>query len=283
MRFVSFKVDGQQSWGLLEGETIINLGALPAVENETLGESLRREVVGQAIAHRAEAPTILRSSVELLPPVTDAGKIICVGLNYADHVAEMNRPTPEFPVVFTRFNDSLVGDGEALVAPTNSTQFDYEGELAVVIGAYTRHATPEEAAKSIFGYSVFNDGSIRDYQRHTHQFSPGKNFPKSGSFGPNIVTPDEINDLGTRRIKTKVNDVLVQNSTLDQLIFSVPQLISYCSEWTTLAPGDVIVTGTPGGVGDGRKPQLWLFPGDIVEVEVEGIGRLVNPVIEESH
>jgi 2-keto-4-pentenoate hydratase/2-oxohepta-3-ene-1,7-dioic acid hydratase in catechol pathway len=224
----------------------------------------------------------LLSSVELLAPVTDAEKIICVGLNYADHIAEMNRPTPEFPVVFTRFNDSLVGDGEALVAPMNSTQFDYEGELAVVIGAYTRHATPQEAEKSIFGYSVFNDGSIRDYQRHTHQFAPGKNFPKSGSFGPSIVTPDEITDLGARRITTKINDVLVQNSTLDQLIFSVPQLISYCSEWTTLSPGDVIVTGTPGGVGDGREPQLWLFPGDVVEIEVEGIGRLVNPVIEEN-
>jgi 2-keto-4-pentenoate hydratase/2-oxohepta-3-ene-1,7-dioic acid hydratase in catechol pathway len=282
MRFVSFRTSDYQSWGLLDGEKIVELGALPIINRATLGESLRRDLVSRALSRRAEAPTLLLSSVELLAPVTDAEKIICVGLNYADHIAEMNRPTPEFPVVFTRFNDSLVGDGEALVAPMNSTQFDYEGELAVVIGAYTRHATPQEAEKSIFGYSVFNDGSIRDYQRHTHQFAPGKNFPKSGSFGPSIVTPDEITDLGARRITTKINDVLVQNSTLDQLIFSVPQLISYCSEWTTLAPGDVIVTGTPGGVGDGRKPQLWLFPGDVVEIEVEGIGRLVNPVIEEN-
>jgi 2-keto-4-pentenoate hydratase/2-oxohepta-3-ene-1,7-dioic acid hydratase in catechol pathway len=282
MRFVSFRTSDYQSWGLLDGEKIVELGALPIINRATLGESLRRDLVSRALSRRAEAPTLLLSSVELLAPVTDAEKIICVGLNYADHIAEMNRPTPEFPVVFTRFNDSLVGDGEALVAPMNSTQFDYEGELAVVIGAYTRHATPQEAEKSIFGYSVFNDGSIRDYQRHTHQFAPGKNFPKSGSFGPSIVTPDEITDLGARRITTKINDVLVQNSTLDQLIFSVPQLISYCSEWTTLSPGDVIVTGTPGGVGDGREPQLWLFPGDVVEIEVEGIGRLVNPVIEEN-
>ncbi|MDH6277821.1 2-keto-4-pentenoate hydratase/2-oxohepta-3-ene-1,7-dioic acid hydratase in catechol pathway [Aurantimicrobium minutum] len=281
MKFVSFKQENKKSWGILEGDTIVDLGAIRLVGGASLGESMRRNLVPLALDLRDTAPTVNRASVELLPPVTDAGKIICVGLNYADHIAEMNRPTPEFPVIFTRFNDSLVGDGEALVAPTNSMKFDFEGEMAVVIGSTVRHATREEAQAAVFGYSVFNDGSIRDYQRHTHQFAPGKNFPKSGSFGPAIVTPDEIDDLGSKRITTKVNDVVVQDSTLDQLIFSVEDLIIYCSEWTTLNPGDVIVTGTPGGVGDGRDPQLWLFPGDVVEVEVEGIGRLVNPVIEE--
>ena len=281
MRFISFKQDNRKSWGILEGDNIVDLGAIRLVGWASLGESLRRNLVALALDLRDTAPTVSRSAVELLPPITDAGKIICVGLNYADHIAEMNRPTPEFPVIFTRFNDSLVGDGEALVAPTNSMKFDYEGEMAVIIGSTVRHASREEARDAVFGYSVFNDGSIRDYQRHTHQFAPGKNFPKSGSFGPSIVTPDEIDDLGSKRITTKVNDVLVQDSTLDQLIFSVEDLIMYCSEWTTLNPGDVIVTGTPGGVGDGREPQLWLFPGDVVEVEVEGIGRFVNPVIEE--
>lgn len=281
MKFVSFKQDNRKSWGILEGDNIVDLGAIRLVGWASLGESLRRNLVPLALDLRDTAPSVSRAAVELLPPITDAGKIICVGLNYADHVAEMNRPTPEFPVIFTRFNDSLVGDGEPLVAPRNSMKFDYEGEMAIVIGETVRHVSPEEAEKAIFGYSVFNDGSIRDYQRHTHQFAPGKNFPKTGSFGPVIVTPDEIDDLGSKRITTKVNDLVVQDSTLDQLIFNCADLISYCSEWTTLNPGDVIVTGTPGGVGDGRDPQLWLFPGDVVEVEVEGIGRLVNPVIEE--
>lgn len=281
MKFISFKQDNRKSWGLLEGDEIVDLGAIRLVGGASLGESLRRNLVPLALDLRDTAPRVSRASVELLPPITDAGKIICVGLNYADHVAEMNRPTPEYPVIFTRFNDSLVGDGEALVAPRNSMKFDYEGEMAIVIGETVRHVSPEQAEKAIFGYSVFNDGSIRDYQRHTHQFAPGKNFPKTGSFGPVVVTPDEISDLGSKRITTKVNDVVVQDSTLDQLIFNCADLISYCSEWTTLNPGDVIVTGTPGGVGDGRDPQLWLFPGDVVEVEVEGIGRLVNPVIEE--
>lgn len=281
MKFISFKQDNRKSWGILEGEEIIDLGAIRLVGWASLGESLRRNLVPLALDLKDTAPKVSRASVELLPAIPDAGKIICVGLNYADHVAEMNRPTPEYPVIFTRFNDSLVGDGEALVAPRNSMKFDYEGEMAIVIGETVRHVSSAEAEKAIFGYSVFNDGSIRDYQRHTHQFAPGKNFPKTGSFGPVIVTPDEIDDLGSKRITTKVNDVLVQDSTLDQLIFNCADLIAYCSEWTTLNPGDVIVTGTPGGVGDGRDPQLWLFPGDVVEVEVEGIGRLVNPVIEE--
>lgn len=281
MKFVSFKQDNRKSWGIIEGENVVNLGGIRLVGGASLGESLRRNLVTLALDLKDTAQIINRDVIELLPPITDAEKIICVGLNYADHVAEMKRTTPDFPVIFTRFNDSIVGDGEALIAPNNSMKFDYEGEMAVIIGKTVRHASLEEARNAIFGYSVFNDGSIRDYQRHTQQFGPGKNFPKSGSFGPWIVTPDEINDLGSKRITTKVNDVVVQDSKLDQLIFSVEDLIVYCSEWTTLNPGDVIVTGTPGGVGDGREPQLWLFPGDVVEVEVEDLGRLVNPVAEE--
>lgn len=281
MKFVSFKTGASISWGIIDNDQISDLGALPGIKGNTLGQALRKGLVDDAIANLKYATKVAKSDVVLLAPIIDAKKILCIGLNYADHIAEMNRPTPEYPVVFTRYNDSVVGHGTPLVAPRNSTQFDYEGELAVVIGKTARHVSAEAAMDHVFGYSVFNDGSIRDYQRHTHQFTPGKNFPNSGSFGPHIVTADEAGNIPSKKITTKVNDVLVQDSTLDQLVFDVAQLISYCSEWTTLQPGDVIVTGTPGGVGDSRDPKLWLFPGDVVEVEVEGIGRLVNQVTEE--
>lgn len=281
MKYVTFKSGSSVSWGILQDDLISDLGSLPSIKGKTLGQALRKGLVNEAVANSKKANKIAKNDVVLLAPIIDAKKILCIGLNYADHIAEMNRPTPEYPVVFTRYNDSVVGHGTPIVAPRNSTQFDYEGELAVVIGKTARHVSADAAMEHVFGYSVFNDGSIRDYQRHTHQFTPGKNFPSSGSFGPYIVTADEAGNIPSKKITTKVNDVLVQDSTLDQLVFDVAQLIAYCSEWTTLQPGDVIVTGTPGGVGDSRDPKLWLFPGDVVEVEVEGIGRLVNQVIEE--
>lgn len=281
MKYVTFKSGASVSWGILQDDLISDLGSLPSIKGKTLGQALRKGLVNEAVANSKKANKIAKNDVVLLAPIIDAKKILCIGLNYADHIAEMNRPTPEYPVVFTRYNDSVVGHGTPIVAPRNSTQFDYEGELAVVIGKTARHVSADAAMDHVFGYSVFNDGSIRDYQRHTHQFTPGKNFPNSGSFGPYIVTADEAGNIPSKKITTKVNDVLVQDSTLDQLVFNVAQLIAYCSEWTTLQPGDVIVTGTPGGVGDSRDPKLWLFPGDVVEVEVEGIGRLVNQVSEE--
>ena len=281
MKYVTFKSGASVSWGILQDDLISDLGSLPSIQGLTLGQALRKGLVNEAVANSKKANKIAKNDVVLLAPIIDAKKILCIGLNYADHIAEMNRPTPEYPVVFTRYNDSVVGHGTPIVAPRNSTQFDYEGELAVVIGKTARHVSADAAIDHVFGYSVFNDGSIRDYQRHTHQFTPGKNFPNSGSFGPYIVTADEAGNIPSKKITTKVNDVLVQDSTLDQLVFDVAQLIAYCSEWTTLQPGDVIVTGTPGGVGDSRDPKLWLFPGDVVEVEVEGIGRLVNQVSEE--
>ncbi len=281
MKYVTFKSGASVSWGILQDDLISDLGSLPSIKGKTLGQALRKGLVNEAVANSKKANKIAKNDVVLLAPIIDAKKILCIGLNYADHIAEMNRPTPEYPVVFTRYNDSVVGHGTPIVAPRNSTQFDYEGELAVVIGKTARHVSADAAMDHVFGYSVFNDGSIRDYQRHTHQFTPGKNFPNSGSFGPYIVTADEAGNIPSKKITTKVNDALVQDSTLDQLVFNVAQLIAYCSEWTTLQPGDVIVTGTPGGVGDSRDPKLWLFPGDVVEVEVEGIGRLVNQVSEE--
>jgi len=276
MRLVSFTHTGRASWGQLTADGIRDLGT---ATGRTLGAVLRDGDLEAALA--ASPPTLSRDDVKLLPPITDAGKIICIGLNYADHIKEMNRPWPEKPVVFTRFNDSLVGSGEALVAPRNSTSFDYEGEFTIVIGRGGRHISVDHALDHVLGYTIMNDGSLRDYQRHTHQFTPGKNFPRSGGLGPEIVTADEFGPVGSQRITTAVNGEIVQDSTLDQLVFSVAELISYCSEWTSLTPGDLIATGTPGGVADGHDPARWLFPGDIVDITVEGIGTLTNPVVEE--
>jgi len=278
MRLVSFTRSGRPSWGVLAADGIRDLGDVAG--GRTLAAVLRD---GDLDAVVAEPGTrVARDDVTLLPPVTDAEKIICIGLNYADHIKEMNRPWPAKPVVFTRFNDSFVGDGEALVAPRNSTNFDYEGEFTVVIGKGGRHIAAADALDHVLGYTIMNDGSLRDYQRHTHQFTPGKNFPRSGGLGPAIVTADEFGDMAGQRITTAVNGEIVQDSTLDQLVFGVAELIAYCSEWTTLSPGDVIATGTPGGVADGHDPARWLFPGDIVDITVEGIGTLTNPVVEED-
>ena len=196
-----------------------------------------------------------------------------------DHIVEMGRAVPEYPVVFTRFPDSFVGANVPLEAPSNSVQYDYEGELAVVLAKTAWRVTPEEAAGLILGYSVINDGSVRDFQRQTMQFTPGKNFPRSGSFGPWIVTVDEVENLAGRRITTTLDDDVLQQSSLSELIFTVPALISAISQWTPLHAGDVIATGTPGGVGDSYEPKRWMKPGSTVEVCVDGIGTLTNPVV----
>lgn len=277
---MSFATPDETSWGTVVGDEIVAHGSTPAARGRTLREVLRSGDLADVLA--ANAPHVPVSIARSLPAIPDAEKVICVGLNYADHIREMNRPWPEKPVIFTRFADSLVGNDEALVAPRNSSSFDFEGEFVIIIGREARHVSPDVALEHVFGYTAMNDGSLRDYQRHTHQFTPGKNFPNSGSLGPDIVTVDEFGPVGSQRIRTRVNGAEVQSSTLDQLVFSVADLVSYCSEWTTLRPGDIIATGTPGGVGDGRTPALWLFPGDVVEVEVDGIGTLTNPVVEED-
>lgn len=282
MRYVSTRQGSTLSWGVIEGQQVRLLGELPAARGRTLGQTLRDHALDELLADAAQAPLVARQDLTLLPPITDANKIICVGLNYADHVAEMNRPTPEKPVIFTRFADTLVGPDEALIAPALSEQFDYEGEFTIVIGTGGRYIPAAHALDHVFGYTIMNDGSVRDFQRHTHQFTPGKNFPRSGSLGPEIVTIDEFGEVGTQEITTRINGETVQRSSLDQLVFNVPELIAYCSQWTALAPGDLIATGTPGGVGDGHDPKRWLRDGESLEVEVAGIGTLRNPVAAED-
>jgi 2-keto-4-pentenoate hydratase/2-oxohepta-3-ene-1,7-dioic acid hydratase in catechol pathway len=194
----------------------------------------------------------------------------------------MGRERPSHPVLFVRFHDSIVGHGQPLLLPPSSVQFDYEGELAVVIGKRARRVRKEQALDYVAGYACFNDGSIRDFQRHSQQFTPGKNFHHSGSFGPWLVTTEEVPDPSKLTLTTRLNGQVVQHESVGELCFDIPQLIEYCSTWAELQPGDVIVTGTPGGVGAGRTPPLWMRNGDNVEVEISGIGVLRNPVVAEA-
>ncbi len=209
------------------------------------------------------------------------GKILCVGVNYRPHIEEMGREVPDYPVVFVRFPESLVQNGEAIIRPAVSEQLDFEGELAVVIGETAHRVGRQEALDYVAGYCCFMDGSVRDWQRHTTQFTPGKNFDRSGAIGP-MVAASEIPDPTVLELTTRVNGQVMQQGRVADLVFDIPTLIEYCSTFATLQAGDVIATGTPGGVGAARTPPVWLAAGDRVEVEISHIGVLVNDVRDEN-
>ena len=274
-QYISFRrPDGKASFGRLDGDTVHDLGTPGAA-------SYLKDALGGDLGAQAVTANYARSAVRLLPVVPNPGKILCIGLNYATHVAETGRDQKDHPAVFTRWADTLVADGEAMVRPRESTRFDYEGELAVVIGKGGRRIRRDKAMDHVAGYAVFNDGSIRDWQRHNIQFIPGKNFPATGGFGPAMVTPDAVADLPSQRVQTRLNGELVQDQPISDLIWDIPFLIEYCSTFTALAPGDVIATGTPGGVGDKRNPPLYMKAGDLVEVSIGVIGTLTTPIIDE--
>jgi 2-keto-4-pentenoate hydratase/2-oxohepta-3-ene-1,7-dioic acid hydratase in catechol pathway len=276
MKYVSFiRKDGQASFGRLEGETIVELAA--AGRASDLKTALAQNVL-PTLGDGAHYPL---ADTTLLPVIANPGKILCVGLNYATHVAETGRDQKEYPAIFTRWADTLVAHGQPLVKPKASERFDYEGELAVIIGTGGRNITRADAHKHIAGYSIFNDASARDWQRHNIQFTPGKNFPSTGAFGPALVTPDEIADLVSQRVQTRLNGELVQDQPVSDMIWDVPFLIEYISAFTPLAAGDLIVTGTPGGVGDKRTPPLYMKAGDKVELSIGVIGTLSNHIIDE--
>jgi len=221
------------------------------------------------------------STAELLPPVPNPGKIFCVGANYEAHRKEMGRDVPAHPLVFMRTAMTLRGHRQPLWAPPESEQFDYEGEVAVVIGRPGRRISPEAAWEHVAGLSAFNDATIRDWQRHSSQFTGGKNFDATGGFGPWLVTPDALPEPSAIVLTTRVNGEVRQQGSLSDLTFSIPDLIAYVSTFATLVPGDVIVTGTPAGVGHAHTPPRYLAPGDEVEVEVATIGTLSSPVIRD--
>jgi 2-keto-4-pentenoate hydratase/2-oxohepta-3-ene-1,7-dioic acid hydratase in catechol pathway len=216
------------------------------------------------------------------PVIPNPGKIIGVGMNYMAHIKEMGREPPKHPALFARFADSLVGHGNEIIRPTASTDYDFEGELAVIIGRTARHVEAGRALEFVAGYSCFLDGSVRDYQQHTSQFIAGKNFRHSGAFGPWLVSADEIPDPKQLNLETRVNGEVMQTGNVGDLCFGVEKLIEYLSTIFQLDPGDVIATGTPSGVGFAREPQRWLVPGDRVEVDIDGIGILENTVADES-
>jgi 2-keto-4-pentenoate hydratase/2-oxohepta-3-ene-1,7-dioic acid hydratase in catechol pathway len=222
------------------------------------------------------------SDITFLPVIPNPNKILCIGLNYEKHRIETKRDVAGHPTIFTRFADTQVAHNQYLVKPNASDRFDFEGELAIIIGKGGRNIPKETAMNHIAGYSCYNDGSIRDWQRHTSQFTPGKNFPQTGAFGPFLTLKETIKNYKKLTIQTRLNDVIVQDAVLDQLIFDIPSIISYCSSFNCLNIGDVIVTGTPGGVGDRREPPLYLKKGDIIEVDISEVGLLRNFVINES-
>jgi 2-keto-4-pentenoate hydratase/2-oxohepta-3-ene-1,7-dioic acid hydratase in catechol pathway len=278
MRLVSFERKARPGFGVVVGDGIVDAAARLAGKARSLREALAASSLRELERLAANAPDFGLDEVELAPVIPDAAKLLCVGINYLPHIREMGRDRPERPVLFVRFADSIVGHGQPLLKPRESEQFDYEGELAVIIGKRARRVSRERALEHVAGYSCFNDGSVRDYQRHSQQFTPGKNFHASGSFGPWLVTADEIADPRNLTLTTRLNGAVMQHESVGELCFDVPQLIEYCSTWAQLEPGDVIVTGTPGGVGAGRKPPVWMKPGDTVEVAITAIGALRNPV-----
>ena len=280
MRFASFEKDGHASYGLVLGSG--DYRRVPAAFQAQFAD-LKAAIAGDALAAAAAAAdahgeVLSPQQARLLPVIPNPGKVICVGLNYKSHVAETKRADSEYPSLFLRFSDSLAGHGDMVLRPAFSERFDWEGELAFVVGKGGRHIGKAQAFDHIAGYACFNDISVRDWQRHTHQFTPGKNFPGTGPFGPVLVTRDEVPDVTALTLETRINGQVVQHASVGDLIFDIPTIMAYVSRFTPLSPGDVIATGTPGGVGDRREPPVYMKEGDVTEVEITGLGVLRNRI-----
>lgn len=286
MRFQVFKSGGKQGLGVLDAKgqlrgCLEDEDAYPGTLETLIGKG--DEVLQTAGRCLLDGRVFSATDVEVLPPLQSPGKIICIGLNYLEHAKEGGFQPPTYPAVFARFQSSLLGSGAPLVRPKASEQLDFEGELVVVIGKPGRHIAQENALEHVAGYSVFNDGSVRDFQMKGAQWTVGKNFDGTGAFGPCLVTPDEVPAGGKGlRVQTRLNGKIVQDASTDDMIFDVATLIALLSEALTLQAGDVIVTGTPPGVGFTRQPALYMKAGDVCEVEIEGIGLLRNHVVDEA-
>lgn len=283
MKFASFIVQGRTTYGVVEGTQVIDLESVKA----TFGTDLKQAIVINRLGELTPAvlaplPRVALADVTFLPVIENPGKVLCIGINYATHVRETGREMPTYPMIFTRFADSQVAHLQPIIRPKASHKLDFEGELAVVIGKTARHVKAADALEYVAGYACYNDGSVRDWQKHTIQFVPGKNFPCTGGFGPWLVTCDEIGDPQDLELTTRLNGQVMQHTRTSDMIFDVRHLIEYCSTFTELAPGDVIVSGTTGGVGAFREPPVWMKPGDTVEVEISGIGILRNSIADEQ-
>ncbi|SFJ28493.1 fumarylacetoacetate hydrolase family protein [Bradyrhizobium sp. cf659] len=281
MKLATVAIDGRTTWGLVEGDNFFDVGTVLASRYADLRAAIAGALADVAEARSKAAATPL-AKLTWLPVVPNPDKILCVGLNYETHRKETGRTEVEHPTIFARYANSQTGHLKPIIRPRVSTDLDFEGELAVIIGKAGRYISRSEAMGHVAGYACYNDGSVRDFQRHTHQFTPGKNFPDTGAFGPWMMTPDELGELAELKLTTRLNAEVVQEARIKQMIFDIPRQIEYCSTFTRLEPGDVIVSGTPGGVGSRRNPPLWMKPGDVVEVEVERLGVLRNPITDEA-
>lgn len=281
MKLVSYTHAGQAGFGLVVDDGIVALAGVSGIGPD-LKAALAAGTLPKAEAYaKGRRPDLALADVTLLPVIPEPGKIWCCGLNYGEHVREVGREPTEKPTFFLRVASSQVGHGTAIPVPPESSQLDYEGEIAVIIGKTARRVSEADAWDCIAGYACYNDGSIRDWQRHTPQWGPGKNFWRTGGFGPWMVTADEIPADTELSLVTRLNGQEMQRATTRQMLHSIPRQIAYLSAIAPLEPGDVIVTGTPGGVGARREPPVWMKDGDVVEVEVERVGVLRNPVVNE--
>ena len=282
MKVVSYSLGGTPAYGVVRGDGVVTVSHKLGKQYPSLGAILRAGALHRiATAAAGEAPDLKVKDLAFLPVVWDPEKVLLVGLNYEAHRIETGRDKTEHPSIFARFNSAQVGHNQPMLRPKVSERLDFEGELALVIGRRGRYIPRAEALDYVAGYSCYNDGSVRDWQRHTTQFTPGKNFPKTGGFGPFLVTPDEVGDVQKLNLETRLNGQVVQQTNTSDMTYTVAHCIEYISSFTELVPGDVISTGTPSGVGAARKPPLWMKAGDVVEVEIEKVGLLRNPIADE--
>ncbi len=280
MRLASYLKNGKATYGAVVDTGVVTASDAFTSRHPTLRSVLAAQAQDALRADvRDRQPDLALSNLEFLPVIPDPAKIFCIGVNYADHRAETGRTAEKNVSCFLRLTNSLLGHGDPMVRPKASHQFDFEGELAVIIGKGGRHIAEQDALDHVAGYACFVDGSVRDYQKHS--VTAGKNFPATGPFGPWMTTSDEIPDPTSLTLVTRLNGEEMQRSGTDKLIYTIPWLINYLSTITPLEPGDVIPTGTPAGVGHRRTPQLWMKPGDVLEVEISKIGTLRNPIVDE--
>lgn len=286
MRLVSFKAADGPRIGVVVGDKVVDISAVDSSAPRDLQMAIAEgqlEAIKSIAAKADEDAHLAYDSLELMMPISRPGKILCLGLNYMEHVQEGPFDKQPYPTVFMRSVSSMCAANEPIIVPKVTETLDYEAELALVIGKSSRHLTPENALEAVAGYTCSNDGSVRLFQRHTIQWTMGKNFDKTGPIGPDFVTADEL-PAGAKglKIECRMNGETVQSSTTDMMIFDVVETLVYLTQGMTLEPGDIILTGTPSGVGQARQPPLWMKDGDRVEVEIEGVGLLSNPVVAEK-
>ena len=281
MRLASFRTAQGASYGAVTNNGIVDLGRRLGNRYSDLRTLLERNGLEEARKVAGAAADYKEPDVTWLPVIPNPDKIVCVGLNYEEHRQETGRDKTEQPALFLRLAESQVGHRQPILRPRESKNLDYEAEIAVVIGRAGRRISQKDAWNHIAGYSCYNDGSVRDWQRHTVQWTAGKNFASTGGFGPWMVSADEIPAGALLTLSCRLNGERMQHATTEQMIFKIPKLIEYISSFTTLLPGDVIVTGTPGGVGARRNPPVWMKPGDTVEIEIDKVGVLVNSIADD--